>query len=186
MAAYFKRVGAFGYKWRKELAIFAVSYSIPYTMIRPVTCTGPSMHPTIDREKCYLVVRVGLLFYPFNLKKGDVILSTNPRNKKDEDVVKRIIGMENDTIIKHPRGWKSRSRHLLSEQTIEKGHVWLQGDNMNESCDSRAYGQVDLSNVYGKVICQIYPQFRFMKNTMEYAAQDAEYQEIVASNKSNC
>ena len=138
------------------------------------------MHPTLDREKCYLLVRVGILFYPFTLNRGDVILAKNPRNKDDQDVVKRVIGMENDTIIRHPRGWKSRSPQLLSTQTIQSDKVWLQGDNMSESCDSRTYGQVDRHKVYGKVICQIYPEFKFMTNTMEYAGQGSEYQDIVS------
>lgn len=144
------------------------------------------MHPTLNREKCYLLVRVGLLFYPFTLKRGDVILAKNPRNKNDQDVVKRIIGIENDEIIKHPRGWKSNSPHLLSKQTVEKDKLWLQGDNMNESCDSRTYGQVNVNKVYGKVVCQIYPKFRFMTNTMEYAAQGDRYKDIVSlKSKSN-
>ena len=139
------------------------------------------MHPTLHREKCYLLVRVGILFYPFTLNRGDVILAKNPRNKDDQDVVKRIIGMEGDEIIKHPRGWKSHSSHLLSTQTVEKDKLWLQGDNMNESCDSRTYGQVDMNKVYGKVVCQMYPKFRFMQNTMEYAGQGTEYRNIVTS-----
>jgi len=137
------------------------------------------MHPTLHREKCYLLVRVGLLFYPFGIHRGDVILATNPRNEDEQDVVKRVIGMENDQIIKHPRGWKSNSPHLLSEQTIKKDHLWLQGDNLNESCDSRTYGQVECNKVYGKVLCQIYPQFKFINKTMEYAAQDEVYHRIV-------
>eukprot|EP01084_Bolivina_argentea_P208608 355602_1 len=181
MASFFRRIGAFGYTWRKEITIFAVSYSIPYTMIRPVTCTGPSMHPTLDREKCYLLVRVGILFYPFNLHKGEVILSKNPRDQDDKDVVKRIIGMENDQIIKHPRGWKSNSPYLLSQQTIKKDHVWLQGDNMSESCDSRTYDQVPINNVYGKVMCQLYPEFKIIKNTLKYGGQGEQYQNILKS-----
>ena len=139
------------------------------------------MHPTLNREKCYLLVRVGILFYPFTMKRGDVILAKNPRNPDDQDVVKRIIGMEDDEIIRHPRGWRSQSPQLLSKQIVEKDKLWLQGDNMNESCDSRTYGQVDKDKVYGKVICQIYPKFRFMKNTMEYAGQGNQYRNIVSA-----
>ena len=57
--------------------------------------------------------------------------------------------------------------------------MWLQGDNMRESCDSRTYGQVHKNNVYGKVVCQIYPQFKFLNNTLEYAGQEELYQNIV-------
>lgn len=138
------------------------------------------MDPTLNREKCFLLVKVGLLFYPFKLCRGEVILSSNPRNPDDQDVVKRIIGMEDDIIIKHPRGWKSRSPHLLSFETIKPGHLWLQGDNMRESCDSRTYGQVDVSKVYGKVMCQLWPDFKFMRNTMEYSGQGKEFQDIIA------
>ena len=142
------------------------------------------MEPTLDREKCYLLVRVGLLFYPFALRRGDVVLSRNPRNADDQDVVKRIIGLEGDEVVQHPRGWISKSPHLLSTQTVRRGHVWLQGDNMNESCDSRTYGQVDSAKVYGKVVWQIYPCWKRVRNTMQYAAQDEEYHRIAKESPS--
>ena len=140
------------------------------------------MDPTLNRNKCYLLVRVGLLYYPFKLHRGEVILASNPRNADEQDVVKRVIGMEDDIIVKHPRGWKSKSPHLLSFETIKKDHIWIQGDNMRESCDSRTYGQVDIDKVYGKVVCQIWPwsESKFMRRTMEYSGQGPEYHDAVA------
>jgi hypothetical protein len=38
------------------------------------------------------------------------------------------------------------------------GHVWLLGDNANESRDSRSYGPVDVKNIKAKVVFQLWPR----------------------------
>lgn len=38
---------------------------------------------------------------------------------------------------------------------IPTGHVWLQGDNLIMSRDSREYGPVPLALVRGRVVCQV-------------------------------
>lgn len=40
---------------------------------------------------------------------------------------------------------------------IPKGHVWLLGDNPEESIDSRHYGPVPIGLIQGKAICKILP-----------------------------
>ena len=40
---------------------------------------------------------------------------------------------------------------------VPAGHVWLQGDNRNDSADSRNYGPVPLALVRGRVLTRIFP-----------------------------
>ena len=139
------------------------------------------MDPTFDSGKRFLLVKVGLLYYFSSLNKGDVIIAKNPRKNSKDDIVKRVIGLPLDTIIKHPRGWCSRSPHLLTTVTLGKDQVWLQGDNMGHSVDSRTYGPLTLDQVYGKVICQVYPSIKMIGNTMEYSGQGPEFQKIATA-----
>jgi len=43
---------------------------------------------------------------------------------------------------------------------VPPGHVWVQGDNMVVSRDSREYGPVPLGAVRGRVVCTVWPRPR--------------------------
>lgn len=45
--------------------------------------------------------------------------------------------------------------HALGHTQVPQGHVWIQGDNLLHSLDSRAYGPVPLGLVRGRVMCQV-------------------------------
>ncbi len=132
------------------------------------------MEPTIDNQKCYLLVKVGFLL-PKNFEKGDVVIAENPNEDAKDDIVKRVIGLPGDVVIRHPRAWKSDNDWLLSKYLIPDGKVWLQGDNMSHSVDSRTYGTISKEAIYGKVVCQLYPNFKWMDKTMEHAGQEQKY-----------
>jgi hypothetical protein len=44
--------------------------------------------------------------------------------------------------------------------TVPPGHVWVQGDNLAVSRDSREYGPVPLGTVRGRVLCTVWPRPR--------------------------
>lgn len=40
---------------------------------------------------------------------------------------------------------------------VPAGHVWLEGDNLENSCDSRDFGPVPQGLIRGRVICKVWP-----------------------------
>eukprot|EP00466_Bigelowiella_natans_P000785 jgi/Bigna1/38956/e_gw1.29.71.1 len=100
---------------------------------------GPSMIPTLKEKGDYVFYeKVSLLFKRFRV--GDVIICRSPRNKS-QFLCKRIHGVDGDVI--------RCGRRMV---TVPPGAVWVEGDNANDSIDSRHYGPIPNGLLVGKVI----------------------------------
>lgn len=85
------------------------------------------------------------------LQRGDLIFAHSPLTPSKE-VCKRILGLPGDTILTDPSGIeRPRGEHV----TVPEGHVWLGGDNLRESLDSRVWGPVPWGMVRGKVVARV-------------------------------
>jgi inner membrane protease subunit 1 len=84
-------------------------------------------------------------------------------------VCKRVIGLEGDIIeVEVRRGVDEEVHRMVGVETvfgrkkgegqwvkIPKGMVWLAGDNMSNSTDSRMYGPVPLAMIKGRVLARV-------------------------------
>lgn len=88
--------------------------------------------------------------------RGDVVILYSPVNNQKR-VCKRIIAIENDRIY--------LNRPNVFVQIPEKS-VWVEGDNKEDSYDSRNYGSVPINMLIGRAIFLIDPftKFAFIKN----------------------
>eukprot|EP00271_Cylindrocystis_brebissonii_P014916 TRINITY_DN36617_c0_g1_i1.p1 TRINITY_DN36617_c0_g1~~TRINITY_DN36617_c0_g1_i1.p1 ORF type:complete len:167 (-),score=18.83 TRINITY_DN36617_c0_g1_i1:310-810(-) len=116
-------------------------------------CLGPSMLPTFN-ESGDVVLLEHLSPRFENLQEGDVVIATSPMNPRVA-VCKRLVAVEGSTVR------VSEGHRLKRSITIPKGHVWLQGDNMANSTDSRHYGPVPYALIRGKVFYKIWPPGEF-------------------------
>ena len=131
------------------LVVFVQNYVLSITQ-----CIGPSMLPTIGTSGDVVVMwpaPLGRLIPAVRPRVGDVVISTSPVDAS-QTVCKRVLGMPGDSVRVAPTSASSRV------VTVPAGHMWLQGDNVSDSTDSRYYGPVPLALLQGVVFLKVWPQ----------------------------
>ncbi|XP_022926355.1 mitochondrial inner membrane protease subunit 1-like isoform X1 [Cucurbita moschata] len=69
-------------------------------------------------------------------------------------MAKRLMGMEGDSVtyVVDPK-----NNDWCETVVVPKGHVWIEGDNMYDSKDSRYFGAVPYGLLQGKVFWRLWP-----------------------------
>ncbi|KAI0036682.1 signal peptidase I family protein [Vararia minispora EC-137] len=121
---------------------------------------GPSMLPTFEAQgDVVLELRQPLMaaLGRANIERGDLIVYESPAAPALQ-VCKRVIGLPGDIICVDPTGMRAPStEHVV----VPRGHVWVAGDNADNSRDSRYYGPVPLALVSGFVWARVWPPRRW-------------------------
>ena len=132
---------------------------IAFHYVRFPSVFGNSMYPTYsDGDKV-------IVFYTTNIDRNDVVIAWC--DMLSEHVVKRVIGVGGDHIeIKdghlyrngvelyetyiNEQDWYTESDFI--DLIVPEDCIFVLGDNRKESTDSRKFGVIPLSNIYGKVL----------------------------------
>lgn len=133
-------------------------YVVRHYLFDIMSCVGPSMLPTMNASGDLVLISC---HRRHSYQRGDVVVAhsiNNPRHK----VCKRIIAVAHDTFT---------PPHSHTAVTVPAGHVWLQGDNLANSSDSRVYGAVPLAMVVGRVEAKLWPlsEVGWVERTMRYS-----------------
>ncbi|KAI3838363.1 hypothetical protein MKX03_023640 [Papaver bracteatum] len=113
---------------------------------------GPSMLPTLSLTGD-LVLWEKILPRLGKVNNGDIVSVRSPENPK-MFLTKRIFGMEGDNVTYLVDPQNSEECRTI---TVPKAHIWIQGDNIYNSQDSRQFGPVPYGLIQGKVFCRIWP-----------------------------
>lgn len=173
------------FEWLEIVVVAVAVVIILFTLIfKVVTISGDSMLNTLHNGEKILISN---LFY--EPKRGDiVVISRNADNSteytnKETCIIKRVIATEGQVVdINFIEGTVSVDGVTLSENytytptnlrgdvqfpvIVPEGHVFVLGDNRNDSSDSRYsslgnHGMVDVRNILGKAMLRILPFDRF-------------------------
>ncbi|XP_036338851.1 mitochondrial inner membrane protease subunit 1 [Rhagoletis pomonella] len=153
-----------------------VKYSIMYACLTHCTfeyvgdfvvCNGPSMEPTLHSKNILLTERISTRFH--NPRRGDIIIAVSPTDPK-QFICKRIIGIPGDRIVLKnnapPTDTAADAAILAStkpkiieftEEYVPRGFIWIEGDNSDNSSDSRYYGPIPQGLVKSRVVCRLWP-----------------------------
>lgn len=126
---------------------------------------GSSMEPNVHNADMLIVDKISSRFDPY--ERGEIVVVDLPN--EDDLLIKRIIGLEGEMVeVSYNRVYING--HLLEEAylgeinqqnvapfVVPAEHVYVMGDNRNNSHDSRAFGAVDVYRIVGRTKLRIWP-----------------------------
>ena len=135
-------------------------------IVQPVRVRGAGMSPTLnDGDRIFVGKRLG------NLQRGDVVIFYYPEDP-EFSYIKRIVGLPgelievrdgqtfiNGTLLHEPYldPKVNQSRFAREPVRIPEQNYFVMGDNRDNSSDSRTWGTLRESFIYGKVIGRYWP-----------------------------
>ena len=166
--------------WLQTFVVVLAVLILVFTFVgRIITVDGPSMLPTLH-DKDVLILR-SIAYSP---KQGDIVVLTKDFDHYvDQPIVKRVIAVGGQTVsinygesTVYVDGVALEEPYIL-EQTmylpggdlsiqeleVPEGHVFVMGDNRNNSSDSRHYqlGAIDERYLLGKVVTVLFSPYKW-------------------------
>jgi len=155
--------------WLRDLLISAAASVLIITFLyQPVRVEGTSMLPRLeDRDRLFINKFV---YHIAAIERGDVVVFRYPRDP-EKSYIKRVIALPGDTL-RVDRGHvyvngnllyepyvpqEYRDSRSLAEMVIPAESYFMMGDHRSISSDSRDFGPVDRSLIYGKAVFVYWP-----------------------------
>src|SRR5271154_1191027 len=150
--------------WLRDLIIsLAISCFIIIFLYQPVKVEGISMMPSLEDQERIFVNKFVYRLQP--LERGDIVGFRYPRDPS-KSFIKRVIGLAGDRIrINAGQVWVNGKRleedyvprayedlRSYSETVVPPGSYFVLGDHRSLSNDSRDFGPVGESYIYGKAV----------------------------------
>ncbi len=153
---------------RDVLASVAVSVFIILFLYQPVRVEGTSMVPMLQDQDRLFINK--LAYHVGEVRHGDVVVFHYPRDLT-KSYIKRVIALPGDELrIEHGRVYvndkllpepyvpaRYTDERSQPEMTVPDGEYFVMGDHRSISSDSRDFGPVERSLIYGKASFVYWP-----------------------------
>jgi signal peptidase I len=159
--------------WTRDLAVaLGLAIVVMIFLYQPVKVEGTSMNPLLSDQERIFINKFIYRFEP--IERGDVVVFWYPLDRS-KSFIKRVVGLPGEKI-------EVRSGHLyvneeeLSDQYVPTGYLdgsnygprqipadsfFVLGDHRDSSNDSRVFGPVPRSFIYGKAVFAYWPVDHF-------------------------
>jgi len=155
--------------WLRDLIIsLAISCFIIIFLYQPVKVEGTSMMPSLEDQERIFVNKLVYRLEP--IQRGDIVVFRYPRDPS-KSFIKRVIGLAGDHIrIDEGRVYVNGTRldedyvpqvyedlRSYPEIVVPPDSYFVLGDHRSLSNDSRDFGPVNQSYIYGKAVFGYWP-----------------------------
>lgn len=158
-------------EWLRDIVLAAfVAVLVILFLYQPVKVEGTSMAPSLeDQQRVFVnkfIYRTGIV----DIERGDTVVFWSPTDP-DRSYIKRVIGLPGD-VVESREGVIYINRQPLVEPYIDPRYLdltpitetivpansyFVLGDHRNSSQDSRNWGPVPSSAIYGKAVLVYWP-----------------------------
>src|SRR5262245_37850880 len=126
-----------------------------------------SMSPTLDKGDRVLVNKLSR-----DVNRGDLVVFERPPDEPSgiKDLIKRVVALPGETIegrggVVYINGQPLDEKYLeddvrtenLPKQVVPEGHIFVMGDNRENSFDSRMFGAIDSDLIVGRAFMRVWP-----------------------------
>lgn len=180
--------GSWGSGWQ-VLLMFVVAFTLVFGLARPFVAEpmrvpSASMAPTLKPHDHVLTNKLAYDLFS-TPERGDLAVFESVDPKREDKLVKRVVGLpgdevrvENGVLLVNgappyepykkvrpgePSGQKVRAparAESFGPAVVPEGHVFVLGDNRNDSYDSRFFGPVPKDNLEGEITLRFWPPNR--------------------------
>jgi len=168
---------------------FIVAFVIKVFLFQAYYIPSPSMEPTLGIGDRVIVNKLSYDLHDVN--RGDLIVFENPSTSNGEisDLIKRVVALPGETLevldgkvyidgnlmiepyleasdntfnFSAPAGCIG-AKGVLNKCVVPDGHVFVMGDNRDNSRDSRIFGPVDIETIVGRAFVRVWPLGDFQR-----------------------
>jgi signal peptidase I len=149
-------------KYLKFLICIVVVLALRAVPFKIVVVKGDSMLPNLKNNQVLLAVKTN------NFSVDDIVVAKNDYRETiikrvkfvDDDVYYYVLGLHSEKVeiydehvgVMALKYYQGNDQYLVMKQIVPKNHVYLLGDNLNNSDDSRRFGPVEKKDIMYKVI----------------------------------
>jgi len=103
----------------------------------------------------------------------DLLEAVALRKPGDDELIKRVVGLPGETVgatdghlvidgrrLEEPYLADDVVTHDFGPVSVPAGHVFVMGDNRENSADSRVIGTIDVDTIVGRAVARIWPPDR--------------------------
>jgi signal peptidase I len=155
--------------WLRDLLFSAAASVLIITFLyQPVRVEGTSMLPQLENRDRLFINK--FVYHISSIERGDVVVFHYPRDP-EKSYIKRVIALPGDRLrIDHGRVWLNGKSQIegyvpeifedsrsMAEIVVPDDNYFVMGDHRSISSDSREFGPVERSLIYGKAVFIYWP-----------------------------
>jgi signal peptidase I len=155
--------------WMRDVIVsLAISVFIIVFVYQPVKVEGTSMMPGLDDQERIFINK--FVYHWESVERGDVVVFRYPNDPR-KSYIKRVVGVAGDRVkIDDGRVYVNgdlldepyvlnnfRDDRSLPETIVPPHSYFVLGDHRNLSSDSRDFGTIPDSTIYGKAVFVYWP-----------------------------